>query len=262
MLALSVLMALILVGSPSVQRPELSVVNGLDLVLVLRAVFMPSTARRTAVIGCLAVLPAVACAVRLSIPRPSSSSAQTSSFTWSKASIRCPFLEASALAHGDAHFARVITGLRGDGNAAAQRLGQYTLEEKIGEGGMGVVYRARHALLFARPRSSSFTRTPRPRSACFDLSAKVRLGERPTAPEHRRDLRLRSHPRRRLLLRDGVRRRPDARTISGTPGVAPSHSGRVIHILASRCAAALHECGCTRRDSISSGRQTGQRHSL
>jgi len=35
----------------------------------------------------------------------------------------------------------------GEAELKLKQLGQYTLEEKIGEGGMGVVYRARHALM-------------------------------------------------------------------------------------------------------------------
>jgi serine/threonine protein kinase len=54
---------------------------------------------------------------------------------------------------------RRIYGLQKDVERSA-RLGQYTLEDKIGEGGMGAVYRARHAFL-RRPTAVKLIRSGR-----------------------------------------------------------------------------------------------------
>jgi serine/threonine protein kinase len=141
LLSVTGLMAWIAVASPSLQRPELSVITGVDLIMVLRAVFVPSRPRRTAVIGALAILPTVVCAFvahrgeggfPFLLP-PVMYAAIT--FIWGLLGVITATLTSS-----------VIYGLRRT-MTQALRLGQYTLEDKIGEGGMGVVFRAKHALL-------------------------------------------------------------------------------------------------------------------
>jgi serine/threonine-protein kinase len=126
------------------QHPELIIVLALTLVLLARSIYVPGTARRTLVFGVVAGVPLVtamflaysgvlAGAERLEVTQGVVFAAVTGTW-WSMTVIL-----ATATS-------RVIYGLRRVVSEARQ-LGQYTLGEKIGEGGMGAVYRASHAML-------------------------------------------------------------------------------------------------------------------
>jgi serine/threonine-protein kinase len=107
-------------------------------VVILRAIIVPSTRARTAAVSAVLFVPINLGALGLAlgyaedVPGPAFFIGALVLTT-----------TATVLA---ATGADVMHALRKDADAATQ-LGQYTLGEKIGEGGMGVVYRAQHMLL-------------------------------------------------------------------------------------------------------------------
>jgi eukaryotic-like serine/threonine-protein kinase len=122
------------------------------MTLVIRAVIVPSSARRTLVLGLLAAcFPVAASHVWYSgFPSPTIPPAFQTIWT----SLWC--LGGVVVSTVASH---VIFGLRRQVREASQ-LGQYTLLEKIGSGGMGEVYRASHAML-RRPTAVKLLRPGR-----------------------------------------------------------------------------------------------------
>ena len=116
------------------QDPVQGLFTGLlacSYVVLSRAIALPSTPRRTLAVSGLAM-------TILPIATLAGTGVLSAVFGVAEWSIAAVALAVVA--------SRVIFGLRAE-IGQGRRLGQYTLEGKIGEGGMGAVYRASHAML-------------------------------------------------------------------------------------------------------------------
>ncbi|MEM9187922.1 MAG: serine/threonine-protein kinase, partial [Myxococcota bacterium] len=120
--------------------PDLFPVETLILIycmaLIGRSVFTPSTAVQTGVLAAITASPFVGVTVFRA--------AESTGPFWSE--LLLPLVWYVAIGGLAVAVSRVTFGLRSEVQAA-KRLGQYTLVEKIGEGGMGWVYRGHHAML-------------------------------------------------------------------------------------------------------------------
>jgi serine/threonine-protein kinase len=106
----------------------------------LRAIVVPSTAKRTAVAGVLLFLPLNLAALGLALWHPEKIELPGDAYVESALVISTAVIVLVSIG------SQIIYGLRKQ-VSAAMRLGSYTLDRKIGEGGNGSVYRAHHAML-------------------------------------------------------------------------------------------------------------------
>jgi len=192
------------------------------LLVVARGIAVPSTVRRTVLLSLAA--PAGLLLVRFLLPYEEEGRALQ--ITWDVA-VMVLAVALSALA------SRINFRLRSE-IAKARRLGEYRLEDELGEGAMGTVYRATHGML----RRPTAVKLLRPEIAGEETVARFEREVRQTARlEHPNTIRIYDYGRTpqgafycAMELLDGE----DLERILAAAGPMPE--GRVRHVLEQVCA--------------------------
>src|SRR5688572_9998140 len=154
---------------------------GTAAMILVRAALVPSSPRRTILYTVLVGVPTLLTPT-LVVPAADGGFAarplDSGAFPWMPAALAMVW---TIIVVTSAVISRVIYGLRLEVREA-KKLGQYVIEHKIGEGGMGEVYRARHGMM-RRPTALKLLRSGQAREAdLVRFEREVQLTARLTHP--------------------------------------------------------------------------------